>query len=371
MIARNERVHIADCLASVDGLVHERIVVDTGSEDGTQDIARAAGARVIQSTWENDFSLARNLGLEQATGDYILVLDADERLRGDARRQLSSLFPADSPKAFTLVQSSQDVSGQRIRVSIARLFPNDHRVRFEFPIHEQVDTALARAGIPLVPTEIEIEHLGYADPAISSAKIARNRAILERALAGRAAGQERVHLQYYKASSFYDEKNWQRAAEEFARCLDSAPPGSRIHAVASLRAAECMYLTGRLADAAGSLPSQPSPHLHPAALCLGGQIAAARGDTAAARSWYEETLGCADRAYLPPVNVAVVKFRALSYLADYWSRSGRSDAAVALLRICLDIRKGTINGASPEIALTYRRCLHPQAPPDLHPGLAA
>ncbi|MBM3334149.1 glycosyltransferase family 2 protein, partial [Candidatus Sumerlaeota bacterium] len=80
MIARDEADRIADCLRSVQGLVDEIVVVDTGSSDPTPAIARDLGARVIAMPWGDDFAAARNCSLEHATGEWILVLDADEKL---------------------------------------------------------------------------------------------------------------------------------------------------------------------------------------------------------------------------------------------------------------------------------------------------
>jgi len=80
MIVRDEQDMLPDCLASVAGAVDEIIVVDTGSVDGTVDIAKAAGARVIHFTWCDDFAAARNAALPEARGQWVLMLDADERL---------------------------------------------------------------------------------------------------------------------------------------------------------------------------------------------------------------------------------------------------------------------------------------------------
>ena len=80
MIARNEEQFLAECLRSVRGVVTESIVVDTGSTDRTKRIAAEAGAKVLDFPWCDDFSAARNVGVEVATGTHILVLDADERL---------------------------------------------------------------------------------------------------------------------------------------------------------------------------------------------------------------------------------------------------------------------------------------------------
>ena len=80
MIACDEEANIGACLQSASRDVDEIIVVDTGSRDRTRSVARHHGARVVELPWRDDFSAARNHGLEQAAGEWILVLDCDERI---------------------------------------------------------------------------------------------------------------------------------------------------------------------------------------------------------------------------------------------------------------------------------------------------
>src|SRR5512134_3132536 len=76
------------CLESARGAVDEVVVVDTGSSDRTRELARAAGAKVVEWAWRDDFAAARNEALRHATGGWILVLDADERLAPGAAAAL-------------------------------------------------------------------------------------------------------------------------------------------------------------------------------------------------------------------------------------------------------------------------------------------
>ncbi len=88
MIVRDEATLLPDCLRSVQGVVDRVVVVDTGSTDGTAEVARAAGARVIEHAWQDDFAAARNAGLAAVRSGFVLVLDADERLAPGAGRVL-------------------------------------------------------------------------------------------------------------------------------------------------------------------------------------------------------------------------------------------------------------------------------------------
>ena len=78
MIVKNEEKNIIRALQGVKPLVDEMIVVDTGSTDRTKKIAKVFGAKVYDFQWTDSFSDARNFSLSKATGDWILVLDADE-----------------------------------------------------------------------------------------------------------------------------------------------------------------------------------------------------------------------------------------------------------------------------------------------------
>ena len=77
-IVKNEEKKLPRSIESLKSAVNELIVVDTGSTDNTIEIAKSYGAKVIESTWQDDFSAPRNIAIENATGDWIIFLDADE-----------------------------------------------------------------------------------------------------------------------------------------------------------------------------------------------------------------------------------------------------------------------------------------------------
>ncbi len=91
MIVKNEERFLEACLRSVEGIVDEINIVDTGSTDRTLEIAEKFGARIQHREWRNDFAWARNEALAMATKRWVLVLDGDEEIAPECRRQLMDL----------------------------------------------------------------------------------------------------------------------------------------------------------------------------------------------------------------------------------------------------------------------------------------
>lgn len=160
LIVRNEVRNLPDCIESIAGSVDEIVVVDTGSDDGTVDLARSAGARVSHFPWIGDFAAARNAAIEACRTEWGLYIDADERLapasRGAIRDSLDkSWFAAD-----VLLRPKHNYT----RCRLPRLFRIDPRIRFEGAIHETIIPSLERLPQHAAATGltgIEIDHLGY------------------------------------------------------------------------------------------------------------------------------------------------------------------------------------------------------------------
>jgi tetratricopeptide (TPR) repeat protein len=162
MIVRDEQEHIGDCLASLDGVVDEIVVVDTGSTDDTVAIARAHGATVYTETWHDDFSQARNQALDRAHGEWILYIDADERLQPMERNTVDDLLVSTDHVAYRVLLRPF-VGATQCREY--RLWRNDPRIRFEGVIHEKVVPsikAVAAADARHIGLcDLAVDHLGY------------------------------------------------------------------------------------------------------------------------------------------------------------------------------------------------------------------
>ena len=142
-IAKNEEASLPKCLNSVKDVVDEMVVLDTGSTDRTPEIARELGARVYHYDWNNDFAAARNESLKYVTGDWVLVLDADEVLAPEIIPDMNKAIESDRYLVINLVR--QEIGASQSPYSlVSRLFRNHPELRFEHPYHAMVDDSATR-----------------------------------------------------------------------------------------------------------------------------------------------------------------------------------------------------------------------------------
>lgn len=162
LIVRNEEKFLPGCLDSLRGLADEIVVVDTGSTDGTLGIALDRGAQLHNFGWRDDFAAARNFALDRASGEWILHIDADERVRPYARATLHEELAAPGLRAARLRFYPQ--TGLTAYREL-RLFRRHPDVRFEGAFHETVVPSLVRLvgreGGVMGSTNLTIDHLGY------------------------------------------------------------------------------------------------------------------------------------------------------------------------------------------------------------------
>jgi len=183
MIVRNEEGNLPECLGAVKPYVDEMVVVDTGSDDRTVEVAQELGARVARHDWESDFAEARNFALDQCKGDWVLWLDGDDRLDGMGAHQLRDLLRPEQDRAYFFMLQNHGADTTRCRQ--LRLFPRLPGVRFEGRVHEQVAPSLAALGIPCHATDIVVHHHGYSDAETLKRKLRRNHELLKSELADR------------------------------------------------------------------------------------------------------------------------------------------------------------------------------------------
>jgi tetratricopeptide (TPR) repeat protein len=162
MIVKNEEANLARALASAAGLDAELVVVDTGSTDGTVEVALRAGARVLHFPWIDDFSAARNFAFAAARGRWLLVLDADEELSAELRARVSGVLEQSAAGAIRVPVSNVDErGGLRMRAPSVRIVRGGRGYAYEGRVHEQIETSLTRAGGAIEDAELPLVHHGY------------------------------------------------------------------------------------------------------------------------------------------------------------------------------------------------------------------
>lgn len=166
MIVKDEEARLADCLSSVQALVDEIVIVDTGSTDRTLEIAKQFQAQVHEFNWCDDFAAARNHSLTQVNTDWVLVLDADEVLIADVVPDLRAAIA--SPQLLVLNLFREEVGAAQAPISsLSRLFRNHPDLSFKRPYHELIDDSVQEI-LSKEPDwhvgqldQIAIRHFGY------------------------------------------------------------------------------------------------------------------------------------------------------------------------------------------------------------------
>lgn len=186
MIVKNEENNLAECLDIAKEVVDEIIIVDTGSTDRTIEIAKKYTSKIYEIEWSNDFSYARNEALKYASGDWIIVLDADERLKLPNKFYLKNLLESLSNNIggviCTIVSPHSKPNGEADvhKGRYPRIFKNiPNKIYFEGKVHEQIAPSIRRLGLEFIDSDIVIEHLGYnKEQEILDQKVKRNYKLL-------------------------------------------------------------------------------------------------------------------------------------------------------------------------------------------------
>jgi GT2 family glycosyltransferase/tetratricopeptide (TPR) repeat protein len=250
MIVKDEEAMLPDCLAALHGLADEVVVYDTGSTDGTVEVARAAGARVVEGYWDDDFGRARNAALAECRGEWVLHVDADEVVVGDAgevRAELAAAGKVDVLKV--VIDNIRDDGSVGVRHAADRLFRRA-RAQWQGRLHEQVVPRPGQAPLVRAQTErLTIRHDGYrAEVFTAKDKAERNIRLATAELEERADG-ERAALLLNLARSLTTAG---RFDEALARCAEARtePHTSVLTRVSTIHhAVELLFALGRPAEA--------------------------------------------------------------------------------------------------------------------------
>ena len=171
-IMKNEISHVEAWLDNVRVFAQEIIVVDTGSTDGTNEfLAKQADVKVINHEWQNDFAQAKNVALQEVTGDWLVFTDADEcfyhpenitEYLGKLVRQSADIYVVFCPIDNIDADSNNEIINSDV---VPRLMKNHMGIRYIGAVHEQ----LTKGGEPwqdikyvVADRQLAIRHTGYS-----------------------------------------------------------------------------------------------------------------------------------------------------------------------------------------------------------------
>ena len=215
VIVKNEEKNIARWLAGIGEIADEKIVVDTGSTDRTVEIARQAGVEIYNYEWQDDFAAAKNYALDQATGQWILFLDADEYFEPETQRQIRQYLEKiqGNSRIAGLVTAYYNVDTDQHNKLLSRdyqmrIFRHEKKLRYEGAVHERVMNQGAGSRI-FKMTEFILYHTGYSSH-IVQAKLERNLRLM---LEDIDKGVEKVRYYSPLMDCYYAKKDYVKAAE--------------------------------------------------------------------------------------------------------------------------------------------------------------
>ena len=306
MIVRDEGARLPCCLGSVRGIANEIVVVDTGSRDDTIAVARRFGAKVSEMAWENDFARARNRSIAEASGDWLLHLDADEMLDPEGAARLRQIVDADGdgadavelvlanycddPRAWRWTPVAPDHPYARgkagyLRVGLLRLFRAGMGFAYREAIHENITESVIERGGRIRREDIFIHHYGYDLDETRSGEKARLYLDWTREKA-------RIHPDNPKAlHDFAEQALACGLPEEAETACRTALARRPMHLESALTLANILLNRGDLAEARGWLEGiEKTEHAPPHALMALGAVAYHEGNIAEARHRLEGVL---------------------------------------------------------------------------------
>lgn len=348
MIAKNEERFLPECLSRARAACDEIVLVDTGSTDRTVEIAASFGARILHTTWQDDFSAPRNLGLREATGDWILVLDADEFLQPGACERIRELVQNPVASGYHLHFVNIYGKGRTLGVMMVRLFRNLPGIAYENVIHEQVTPSLQRLATPrglvLLSCDVEVEHHGYTDEVMDQrGKNERN----ERLFKKQMAAQPDDVYGHYKYGDFLRRVPGRSADARrlLDRCLElilAGPPSlprelpyaGEVAALCALEAAR----TGEHERARTVVDTAlrrflPTPNLH----YIAASLALAENRPHDAIAHYRRCLAYRGQVLVVPIQEGITSYVSLAGIAQAWLQLGSTDRALRLLEQAIAI----------------------------------
>ncbi|MBE6105137.1 glycosyltransferase family 2 protein [Anaerovibrio lipolyticus] len=225
VIVKNEEKNMPRWLNCMKNIADEIIVVDTGSTDNTVALAKQAGAQLYYFKWINDFAAAKNYAIEQATGDWIIFLDADESFTKAAQkvfRKELERFNRDKSVGCLLCRMLDLNADDNNRVFNTSLLPRIFRrspyIRYKGAIHEQVENTQGNKKM-VFAEKLEFIHTGYSSSIIRS-KTERNLPIMLKELEQATTEAERRRLYPYLMDAYNSLADYDKTIYYAEKCIE-------------------------------------------------------------------------------------------------------------------------------------------------------
>jgi tetratricopeptide (TPR) repeat protein len=338
MIVRDEEEMLPRCLESVKDYVDEIVIVDTGSVDRTIEIARSYGARVFEQEWTGSFADARNRSFDEATGDWLMFLDADEVLVAEDAPLLRELTTRTWREAFDLTEISftGDLEdGTAVTHNALRMFRNRPQYRFDGRLHEQIANKLPALPERIESVPVRIEHYGYLGRVRDAkAKSRRNVELLEKQM---AEGVDNSFVHFNLGSEYGAIGDAEKALVHFQKawqmvCADRGPAHYGFTPSLCARLVKALRVNGRLEDAIRQADEGLSVFPGFTDLVLEQAMCQrALGQEERARELFERCLGMGDAPARYTATVGAGTFVAQLALAESHRLLGDSAGAERLL----------------------------------------
>jgi GT2 family glycosyltransferase/predicted Zn-dependent protease len=356
IIAKNEEANLPACLESVGDLFAEIIVADTGSTDGTKEVAQRLGAKVVDFPWVDSFAAARNAAQRPATGDFIFWMDCDERLDAANRQKLRDLFGKLNGDNLAVVLKClclpDPVSRSSTAVDHVRLFRNHPELTWSYRVHEQIVPALNRLNVPLRRADVVIHHVGYQDPAVRRRKRDRDRRLLQLEL---AENPDDPFMLFNLGWTHMEPGEYAEALPFLQRSLErSNGKGSIVHKVYALLA-QAQRELGRPAEA---LATCQQGRLHcpddPEIVFQEGLTRNNQKDYAGAEACWLRVLATQESTLLGSIDTGLRGYKARSNLAVLYRDQGRLAEAEAQWQAAL-AEQPDFDGGALDLGRLYQR----------------
>ncbi len=227
-IVRNQEDALAETLASVRHFADEVIILDTGSSDRTPQVAQQFHAKLHRVAWDDSFATARNYCLTHTTGDWVLWLDAGERIeRADAGLLREFIDHNANPSAVYSLRVNVPAAEHHIggeQIARVRLHPNRPGLQFFGRVRETLDRSLTAFGLRREELPIAIQRGAREhDSQLKRSRAQRNIHLADLQIAQRGPSADLLNC---LGEAFQTLGDANRAIQHYQRALQLAEPSS-------------------------------------------------------------------------------------------------------------------------------------------------